>query len=87
MTQIPKSISLDQPAVYRIEVSGGLDGAWSDYFGGMQVQVHRNESLATHTSLTGLVADQAALHGLLSYIRDLGLPLLRVELLDIDPAE
>jgi ABC-2 type transport system ATP-binding protein len=58
--------------VYRITVGGQLDDDWSDWFDGMCV-VSTN---AGATILTGPVPDQSALHGLLTKVRDLGLPLL-----------
>jgi hypothetical protein len=64
----------DKPRIYQIKVQGGLDETWSDWFDALTVVQHKDETL-----LTGLVRDQAALHGLLARIRDLGLPLLLVE--------
>ena len=65
----------DRQAVYQIRVKGSLDDKWSDWFDGFTIV-----SLAgDETLLTGPVADQAALHGLLAVIRDLGLPLLSVQ--------
>ena len=64
----------DQPAVYRLRVKGRLDAAWSDWFDGLALVPQGDDE----TLLAGPVADQAALHGLLAKIRDLGLPLLSV---------
>ena len=61
-------------AVYEIRVKGQLDQKWSDWFDGFTIIPQDNDE----TLLTGPVADQAALHGLLGKIRDLGLPLLSV---------
>jgi hypothetical protein len=63
-----------KPAIYEIRVKGNLDPQWSDWFDGFTVTQQENDE----TLLTGLVADQPALHGLLAKIRDLGLPLLAV---------
>lgn len=61
--------------VYRIRVSGHLDDRWSDWFGDLVVQ-RRDDGT---TVLVGPVVDQAALHGVIARIRDLGLPLLAVD--------
>jgi hypothetical protein len=70
------------PAVYEIRVKGQLTGSnWSAWFEGMELTVTGNGE----TLLRGMVADQAALYGLLARLRDLALPLLavnRCELLD-----
>ena len=59
---------------YRIRVRGHLDDRWSDWLGGLAIQ---RQSDGT-TALIGPVVDQAALHGVIIRIRDLGLPLLSV---------
>ena len=64
-----------QPRVYEIKVEAQLDEGWSDYFDGLSV-THEDAGL---TVLTGPVADQAALYGLLGKLRDLGLPLVSVK--------
>ena len=66
------------PAVYQLRVVGLLDQHWSPWFGGLTV---RHEDDGT-TSLTGAVADQAELHGLLTKVRDLGITLVSVTTLD-----
>lgn len=63
-----------RPTVYRIRVSGHLDDRWADSHEGLTVT--REESGAT--VLTVPVVDQAALHGLLRKLRDLGVPLLSI---------
>ncbi len=70
-------IHLDQPSAYEIKVQGRLDGQWSDWLNGVELCCESGEHGAI-TTLTGVVADQAALFGLLNRIRDLGLPLLSV---------
>lgn len=62
---------------YQIRLQGHLDARWSDWFGGMTLTLEDTGE----TLLTGPVADQAALHGLLRKVRDLGLPLLSVNLM------
>jgi len=63
---------LDQPMVYQIRVKGHLGPQWTDWFGGMTNTLEDNGD----TLLTGPVVDQAALHGLLKRVRDLGVPLI-----------
>jgi hypothetical protein len=65
---------------YQIKLKGHLEESWADWFDGL---TFTHESDGT-TTLTGEVVDQAALHGLLKKIRDLGLPLLSVNHLDLD---
>ena len=66
--------SFDQLDIYEIRVRGGLDKRWSDWFDGLTV----NPQTEGVTLIKGPVVDQAALHGLLNKIRDIGLPLLSV---------
>lgn len=64
----------DEPARYEIRIKGHLDVRWADRFEGLRFA---HESDGT-TILSGPVVDQAALHGLLRRVRDLGMPLLSV---------
>ena len=64
---------------YEIRVRGILDGRWTAWFEGLQVS-----SDGEDTIISGSVADQAALHGLLTKVRDLGLFLISVRHLDPD---
>ena len=73
MTDRNKRLRLDQPAVYEIRVQGELGEDWIMWFGTMTIAVEYGV-----TTLSGTLADQSALHGLLVKIRDLGLPLLSV---------
>jgi hypothetical protein len=66
-------------AVYRIRVAGRLDERWSPWFGDLALTADEHGT----TDLTGVIPDQAALHGLLGKVRDLGLPLISV--LRVDP--
>ncbi len=61
--------------VYRIRVKGHLDDSWAEWFDGLAVTHEENGT----TMLTGAVADQAALHGLIAKVRNLSLQLLLVE--------
>jgi hypothetical protein len=63
-----------QPIIYRIRLQGHLDRQWTDWFEGLTITLEDNGE----TILTGPVVDQAALHGLLKKVRDLGMPLLSV---------
>ena len=63
---------------YEIRVRGKLDQKWSDWFDGFTI----TPASDAETKLIGTVADQAALHGMLHKIRDLGLPLLSVQRLE-----
>ena len=66
------------PVRYEIRVKGHLDGRWAAWFDGLALS-HGSDGT---TVLRGPVADQAALHGLLSRVRDLGLPLIAVTQVD-----
>ena len=68
---------------YRIQVLGHLPESWSDWFDGLCV-TQKPDGV---TDITGSLADQAALFGLLWRIRDLGLPLLSVGILQIGESE
>jgi hypothetical protein len=71
--------SFDKPCIYQIRVKGLLDREWSDFFDGLTIAKKPDDE----TMLVGPVADQAALHGLLAKVRDLGLPLLSVTRIEI----
>lgn len=64
----------DEPGEYQIRLKGHLDGRWLDWFEGFAITLEENGE----TLLTGSVTDQAALHGLLRKVRDLGMPLISV---------
>ena len=63
-----------QAMVYQIRLKGHLGPQWTDWFDGLTVTLEEDGN----TLLTGPVVDQAALHGLLKKVRDLGMPLLSV---------
>ena len=67
--------------VYQIRIKGHVRREWTDWFGGMTITLEDNGD----TLLTGLVLDQAALHGLLRKVRDLGLPLVTV--IQVEPEQ
>jgi len=65
---------------YEIRVNGVLGHGWSAWFDGLQVTSDERGQ----TTIAGPIADQAALHGLLAKVRDLGLELLSVRRIDPD---
>ncbi len=72
-----------QPVVYQIRLKGHLGSQWTDWFGGLTITLEDNGD----TLLTGPVVDQAALHGLLKKVRDLGMPLVSVSHLETIQAD
>jgi hypothetical protein len=74
----PQGLGLDQPQIYQIKLQGRLDAGWADWFDGMEITSESQDDGPTLTLLTGVVADQAALYGLLTRVRDVGLPLISV---------
>jgi len=68
---------------YQIRVSGQLDPQWADWFGGMTIVYEEQDE----TVLTGLIADQAALFGILARVRDLGLTLVAVNRIEVEGRE
>jgi hypothetical protein len=77
-----QELSLDTPATYQIIVQGYLEAHWSDWFEGMDILPKVNEENNHVTRLIGIVIDQAALHGVLRKLYDLGMPLLSVSCID-----
>jgi hypothetical protein len=67
---------------YEIRLKGHLDDRWSDWFEGLAITLEEDGD----TLLTGPVIDQAALHGLLKKVRDLGMPLVSVSPLEPSPS-
>jgi len=70
-----------QPVVYQIRLKGHLGSQWTDWFEGLTITLEENGD----TLLTGPVIDQAALHGLLKKVRDLGMPLVSVSPVEPGP--
>ena len=72
--EINSELDPGQAMVYQIRIKGHLGHQWTDWFGGLTITLEDNGD----TLLTGPVVDQAALHGLLKKVRDLGMPLVSV---------
>jgi hypothetical protein len=71
-------VSGTHPAHYQIRVEGVLPGHWSAWFEGLRVV----SEAPGESSISGAVVDQAALHGVLAKVRDLGLVLVEVRRID-----
>ena len=69
---VSNELDPNQPTVYQIRIKGHLGPQWAGWFGDLAITLEDNGD----TLLTGSVADQAALHGLLRKVRDLGMPLI-----------
>jgi hypothetical protein len=75
MSDKPKYTEIhNQQPCYEVRIKGHLDDRWTEWFEGMTIMLD-NDGI---TVLTGPVIDQAALHGLLKKVRDLGMPLVSV---------
>jgi hypothetical protein len=70
-----------QPTTYQIRITGQLDSRWADWFEGLTITLDGGDTL-----ITGPVVDQAALHGLLKRVRDLGMPLVSVGPVESGPS-
>ncbi len=68
---------------YEIRLTGHLDAHWAAWFDGLTVSQENDGT----TVISGPIADQAALHGVLQRVRDLGLPLVSVTRVEPDPIE
>jgi hypothetical protein len=64
----------EKVSFYKIRVKGHLDERWSDWFDGLEI----TNLMGGEVVLSGEIVDQAALHGMLAKVRDLGLPLIAV---------
>jgi hypothetical protein len=71
-----------EPTAYQIRIKGHLGAQWSDWFEGLTITLEEHGD----TLLSGPVADQAALHGLIKKVRDLGMPLISIMGVEADPA-
>ena len=81
MTETPASTEAhDEPERYEIRLKGHLDDRWADWFEGLTITREANGE----TLLAGPVVDQAALHGLLKKVRDLGMSLISISPIEPD---
>ena len=69
-----------QPMAYQIRITGQLGSRWADWFEGLTITLDGGDTL-----ITGPIIDQAALHGLLKRVRDLGMPLVSVSPVEPGP--
>lgn len=73
----------NRPAVYQIRVKGHLGLHWTEWFEGLTITLESNGN----SLLTGPMVDQAALHGVLTKVRDLGLPLVSIIVVEREQAD
>ncbi len=73
-TELEREPASEPPVVYQIQVKGQLGCEWAGWFDGLEI----TPDGCGGTLITGRLADQAALYGLLKKVRDLGLPLVSV---------
>jgi hypothetical protein len=84
MTDSGHKFKSDCPVIYQITVQGYLDKSRADWFDGMDIEPQVDADGRSVTKLTGKVVDQAALHGLLRKLYDLGLSLLSIKRNELD---
>jgi hypothetical protein len=84
MTEVNQKLGLDRSGIYQIRVPGRLDESWEEWFEGMEITVESGDG-PTVTTLTGTVADEAALQGLLDRLFSLRLRLLSVVRMQPEP--
>jgi len=77
----------DRPSNYRIRVKGKVKESWSEWFDGLTIEFEMDADKNPVSTLTGLLADQSALYGVLSKIQNLGLKLLSVEQVNAEQEE
>lgn len=70
--------NVSQSKVYQIRIKGHLRSRWKEWFEGLTITIEEDGN----TLLTGSLIDQASLHGILKKVRDLGMPLLSVNIVD-----
>jgi hypothetical protein len=83
--QTDQRLTVDSSATYKVRIQGYLDESWSEFMGDATIRVQSRPNESQITEVTGEFRDQAALAGALGLLFDLGLPLLSVECLAIQP--
>jgi hypothetical protein len=83
LSETPAWSDHDEARLYEIRLKGHLNKRWADRFEGLTITLEKDGD----TVLTGPVRDQAALHGVLRRVRDLGLPLISINPLESDRVE
>jgi hypothetical protein len=84
MKDVNKRPGSEQPATYQIKVQGQLDERWADWFDGMTLTFESASNSSSITTLSGAVADQAKLRGILSKIWDLNMTVISVTQVELD---
>jgi len=79
--ELDPHVDSSQPMAYQIRITGQLGSRWADWFEGLTITLDGGDTL-----ITGPVVDQAALHGLLKRVRDLGMPLVSVSPVESGPS-
>ena len=79
--------ALNERAAYQVKVQGRLDESWSRWFGEMTITRQGGDDDTSITTITGFVADQSSLRGILSRIWDMNLKLISVVPVDDDTGE
>ncbi len=87
MTNETTRLGMQRPSAYSIHVEGWIADRWKDWFDGMAITLEGSIDIQATSTLQGVVADQAALLGVLQKLYDLGFPLLRVERLQSSLAD
>lgn len=83
MSTTPPSTEQYKPGRYEVRIKGHIDVRWQEWFENVTISLEDNGE----TLLTATVIDQAALHGLLRKVRDLGLPLISVNRIEIEQTD
>lgn len=70
--------------IYQIEIQGYLDPSWSEWFNGFKMVSHQELTGASTTTLTGIIADQPALRGILGKLWDLNLSIISIYRIELN---